>query len=225
MKKLSDEECEARKKVRQRAYRQTHREKLNAQQRDYRQAHHFDEGRKAKKNAYARDYRQTHHVEALERERIYRQAHREELSARSQAYNKTHKIEKKEYDHNWRKNNPEKVRTKSFIYKCKRSGHTPESYATLIELQDGKCAICGAKLFISGCNNYSVNADHDHKTGEPRGMLCSPCNRGIGSFYDNPSLLHKAAEYLESYQRLEFDIWPQAMQQQIFEYLNHPEVQ
>lgn len=39
--------------------------------------------------------------------------------------------------------------------------------------------------------------DHNHQTGEIRGLLCSPCNRAIGQLQDNPNILRKAANYLE----------------------------
>jgi hypothetical protein len=51
-----------------------------------------------------------------------------------------------------------------------------------------ECVICGSveKLVV----------DHDHKTGEIRGMLCNHCNRGLGHFRDDPMLLEFAAQYL-----------------------------
>ena len=51
-----------------------------------------------------------------------------------------------------------------------------------------ECVICGdeTKLVI----------DHDHKTGKVRGMLCNHCNRGLGHFRDDPTLLEFAAQYL-----------------------------
>lgn len=57
--------------------------------------------------------------------------------------------------------------------------------------QDRKCAICSRQ--IEGRN---VHRDHDHQTGEWRGLLCNNCNRGLGHFMDDPELLMSAAFYL-----------------------------
>jgi len=51
-----------------------------------------------------------------------------------------------------------------------------------------QCVICGAE--------EKLVVDHDHKTGQVRGMLCNHCNRGLGHFRDDPMLLEFAAQYL-----------------------------
>ena len=51
-----------------------------------------------------------------------------------------------------------------------------------------ECVICGA--------NEKLVIDHDHNTGKIRGLLCGHCNRGLGHFRDDPTLLEFAAQYL-----------------------------
>ena len=51
-----------------------------------------------------------------------------------------------------------------------------------------ECVICGSE--------EPLVVDHDHNTGEIRGMLCNHCNRGLGHFRDDPLLLEFAAQYL-----------------------------
>jgi Recombination endonuclease VII len=75
----------------------------------------------------------------------------------------------------------------------RRYGLTWSAYQELLKKQDGKCAICGTGVTVG--QNLAV--DHDHKTGEVRGLLCSPCNLGLGAFADDPQRLRKAADYLE----------------------------
>jgi len=63
--------------------------------------------------------------------------------------------------------------------------------AELLQLQDGKCAICKVDAETS-----CLSIDHNHKTLEIRGLLCADCNSGIAYFDDNPQYLIRAAIYL-----------------------------
>lgn len=60
----------------------------------------------------------------------------------------------------------------------------------ILKSQDGKCAGCyallGDKLFV----------DHDHTTGQVRGLLCNACNSILGMAKDNPQTLRTLADYL-----------------------------
>ena len=58
------------------------------------------------------------------------------------------------------------------------------------------CNIC-KKALSFGKANYAV--DHNHNTGEIRGVLCNKCNLGLGHFKDDITLLEKAKNYLEKY--------------------------
>jgi hypothetical protein len=56
--------------------------------------------------------------------------------------------------------------------------------------QRGECAICKRVV--------KLVTDHDHKTGKFRGLLCNPCNSGLGFFRDSPDNLISAKQYLEA---------------------------
>ena len=74
-----------------------------------------------------------------------------------------------------------------------RYGISEVEYNELFKEQEGKCAICG--LHQSN-QKRGMSVDHDHKTGQIRGLLCNNCNRCLGLLHDDPTLLRKAEEYL-----------------------------
>ena len=65
--------------------------------------------------------------------------------------------------------------------------------------QGGVCAICREAP--------AVHVDHDHATGEVRGMLCFPCNAAIGHLRDDPRVVRAAAAYLERARRRADRAW------------------
>ena len=67
-------------------------------------------------------------------------------------------------------------------------------YKVMLAQQDSKCAICHSDN-PGGKRDWHV--DHDHETGMVRWILCGNCNRGLGYFKDDPSVLRRAAEMLE----------------------------
>jgi hypothetical protein len=70
-------------------------------------------------------------------------------------------------------------------------GLTVEAFDALVQVQEGQCAVCRLAF-----GNARPHVDHDHATGRIRGLLCGHCNRGLGSFHDNPEALDAAAAYL-----------------------------
>lgn len=95
----------------------------------------------------------------------------------------------------WREANPERsIRGVKCATLRKKYGITLDEYETLLAKQDGKCAICGTTESSWG----SMAVDHDHTNGEIRGLLCFDCNTVLGKMKDDPALLRRAAEYLES---------------------------
>lgn len=80
----------------------------------------------------------------------------------------------------------------------KKYGVNKETYNQMLANQNGVCAICGKPETSTGFNNVvkKLAVDHCHETKKVRGLLCSLCNRGIGFFYDDVSLLDNAKNYL-----------------------------
>ena len=80
-----------------------------------------------------------------------------------------------------------------------RYGLTDGQYAVLYAQQGGTCAICKqpetAKVRGTVCR---LSIDHDHITGQVRGLLCKNCNIAIGNFHNDPTLLIAAAAYLQA---------------------------
>jgi hypothetical protein len=79
----------------------------------------------------------------------------------------------------------------------------PDLFFDMVKQQKGLCAICQADLDLSteSARRRSFAAvDHCHETGEVRGLLCHPCNAGMGLLRDSAERLRRAAEYLENFQ-------------------------
>ena len=60
--------------------------------------------------------------------------------------------------------------------------------------QKYRCAICNTHE--DDCSRKTLFVDHNHTTGEVRGLLCSQCNSALGLFYDDTELLASAIKYL-----------------------------
>jgi hypothetical protein len=74
----------------------------------------------------------------------------------------------------------------------KKFGITQEEAKTLLDSQNGVCAICSTDTPTE--TGWCV--DHCHATGKIRGILCSKCNSGIGFLNDDPELCKRAIDYL-----------------------------
>ncbi len=98
----------------------------------------------------------------------------------------------------WAEENPERARLGVLNATLKKKyGITLEDYQALFTKQNGCCAICGTTQSAWG----KLAVDHNHDSGEVRGLLCFNCNTSIGKLNDDPALLRRAAEYLEESSR------------------------
>ena len=79
-------------------------------------------------------------------------------------------------------------------------GITPDTYARMLQQYNDVCAICKQpETRIVKGSLSSLSVDHDHETGNIRGLLCDSCNKVLGLFQDAPMLFRSAADYLEQW--------------------------
>lgn len=75
-----------------------------------------------------------------------------------------------------------------------------KNYLEMAERQDGNCAICGKGLELqqdTARRSKKAAVDHCHASGKVRGLLCAPCNQGLGFFKDSIENLKNAISYLK----------------------------
>jgi hypothetical protein len=141
-----------------------------------------------------RPYRKLHHIINKERDSANAKEWNRKYKKGWYEQNRSRLLEasKKRY-----KENPDQH--KSWILKTK-FGITLEQYNRLLKEQNYACAICKKpETVLDNRNNKpkSLAVDHNHVTGEIRGLLCSQCNRSLGGFQDNPEILKQAISYLK----------------------------
>ena len=102
------------------------------------------------------------------------------------------------YNSDYQKRNPEVVK------QTKRGTHYRATYGITLGEYDKMNAYRGAGCWVCGKQGKTrgLSVDHDHKTGQIRGLLCQSCNRGLRWFSDDPARLREAATYLETCSQL-----------------------
>lgn len=98
----------------------------------------------------------------------------------------------------------QQTRTRLSRAQLRKHNLAPEAYLAMRAAQEDCCAICGthesALTHLVGTWKRLV-VDHDHATGQVRGLLCHSCNRALGSFHDSISTLRNAIRYLQGMRR------------------------
>jgi hypothetical protein len=165
-------------KISMKRYRDSHKEQIHKYQKKYRNEH------KEARKEYHKKYRKKNLSLLTEKKKEYYLKNRSDIISKKRIYNKEHTKERRE---------------KTII---KNFGINNEQYNNLLYKQNNLCAIClnPEKGIDPRTNrNFNLAIDHDHIDGGIRGLLCSKCNRGLGSFKDNINLLKRAIGYLEDY--------------------------
>jgi hypothetical protein len=70
-----------------------------------------------------------------------------------------------------------------------------------LKSQSPFCHICRMQF----TDEVTCCVDHNHETGELRGLLCISCNAAIGMFKENIQFLKNAIEYLRRYGPQDYD--------------------
>ena len=132
------------------------------------------------------------------------QANPEKYAARSKRWRQENPDRYRELTKRYASENREKVKETSRLWyaenkaraaatnrrnKLRGYGLTQDQFEAMMIDQMGQCLICCTEM-----NPPAV--DHDHATGEVRGLLCRQCNAALGLLRDDPAILARAAAYL-----------------------------
>ena len=93
----------------------------------------------------------------------------------------------------WREANKEKLLSEARDKNLKNLyGISEKDWEELFDSQGRVCAIC------SGDKHHGRNwhTDHDHLTGQIRGILCSWCNTALGKFQEDSKIMMAAISYI-----------------------------
>lgn len=93
---------------------------------------------------------------------------------------------------------PEKAKLYNIKYTY---GVSAAEYKLLEERTGGVCPICLRDPVETFNRNKWMVIDHNHATGQMRGLLCHSCNIALGSFQDDQERLRRAIEYLQRPER------------------------
>ena len=92
----------------------------------------------------------------------------------------------------WRQTPKGKLARKKYNL-AKAFGITLEDWDKMFVQQNGQCAICKREFSQLKMTPF---VDHNHETGQVRGLLCPVCNQFLGLIKDNPQSL---LNYLNPY--------------------------
>lgn len=131
-----------------------------------------------------------------DRLRAQRAANRENRRAARRKWYAGHKDVASVRRKAWALRNPQRER---FYGLRKLYGLTFGEYERACSERGNLCDICKNPPTGKHKKNQRLHVDHNHSTGHLRGMLCSPCNKGLGHFADNLARMKAAVAYLRKH--------------------------
>lgn len=75
-------------------------------------------------------------------------------------------------------------------------GMTLEEYDLMLTNQQGCCKVCGDH--IEDLSKF-LAVDHNHITGNVRGLLCNRCNVALGMLREDTNIMKNLIKYVEEY--------------------------
>lgn len=100
--------------------------------------------------------------------------------------------ERKKATRRWEKANPEKHQAQIQRARIRHLGLEAQMDRILgLLIEYVACPLCHTPK-----EKARPHIDHNHRTGQFRGVICQNCNLGIGHFGDDPEVLQAAAVYL-----------------------------
>jgi len=154
---------------------------------------------------WAREYRARRKNDPVRLEKMraqekkYKKTMRDKINARRRAYFATDNGKSNRRDHmrSLLLSHPDYLFNRNLV---KKFGITAAQYVEMADAQNWVCAICKKpERAIRKGQVMRLAVDHHHETGVVRALLCSHCNRGIGFFDGDPSVMMAAVKYLDGH--------------------------
>lgn len=180
-----------------RRYREKNREALNAKSREYNAAHRDERQAKARQSwidkrdeklSYHAAWRASNPDKVKANKARHRRANAEAIKARARELHAQNPERRRGQSREQYSSRREAILARK---RFKRYGITPAQFDAMLVDQDRACVVC--KVPFSG----QPHVDHDHATGQVRGLLCFGCNAAIGQAKDSSEILRALADYLD----------------------------
>lgn len=145
----------------------------------------FESSCKDCKYAARQQFRAKNAALCAERQREYYAKYKERIDTEHRAYYQRHSSA---------------IKVSQFKYHLwEQYGLTIEQYEALVIAQDNRCKACGEPE--GHPRKRRLHVDHDHQTGEVRGLLCHHCNCALGHLHDDQSKVRGLLAYIESFKQ------------------------
>jgi len=164
------------------AYRRKNKKRLQRQQRAW-----FTRNR-VKHARWRKAYKTTNKERIRRKQRAYYRKNKATILKKRKAYYQRNKKRIRARDAAWAAKN----RTHVLAYGAAWRRRKRRAKLERLRKQKFRCAnkACGKKLTVR-----TAHADHCHKTGKDRELLCHGCNTALGSLRDDPKVCRGLADY------------------------------